>query len=644
MSNLAINTTSFDIGNLSKKIKPIESICELIWNALDENAKNIKVVIGKYNAFGKMQEVQHISSVEVFNDGDFLSFHTAEDCKKFTDKGYSYKINSQKHGKEGYGRFKALRVGNCIEWFSDNKEGKKTHITLKKDTAKIEYNLDENVSYTADANNGFSTLVRITAIKPDDKEVIKLDDDFAVDFIANHFGLYLMNNPDVLINYNDSKILCSTIEENNDIKQFHEEYSIDKTPCQVKAIFWNNWSGDHKNEYGYYYHNCNGICKSKDIGKTSNLKAKLTVHLSSKYFDEENETSEMFLHDDIKQIKTSIQDDLMEWYNNVLQEQKGIDYEYIDSLQKQYLNQNKVDNPAILQRSRDIIDIISDPLKLYIPKQGGYAKLRDCFIRMVLELSMTNGDKMLDIINDTLKLEDKNKKQLIDICDFSGLKDSIEISYEVQRRLDIVAQLESLIYEETKQTVEKQLHKILEQNIWVFDENFRLTESEAGVSRIIREYLKSNNLSAIVDEDAKQHDGGRVDLFLSRIDGTSTQRKHLVVELKRPSVKIDHTLLGQIQKYALNISKGGMYSGDKWKFIAISKDTSEEAKGLLNKNHASDDVNYSIYLYEWKDILNPLKDRLHFVQQEIKNKIANSTSHLDDVKSETSKYRRAKAV
>ena len=100
----------------------------------------------------------------------------------------------------------------------------------------------------------------------------------------------------------------------------------------------------------------------------------------------------------------------------------------------------------------------------------------------------------------------------------------------------------------------------------------------------------------------------------------------MIVELKRPSKKIDSDVLTQIKKYAMAVSSDERFRGipAKWTFIAISNDidafAQKEAtqrgkpKGLV---YDDADQNITVWVKCWADVINDARSKLDFINAQL---------------------------
>lgn len=101
---------------------------------------------------------------------------------------------------------------------------------------------------------------------------------------------------------------------------------------------------------------------------------------------------------------------------------------------------------------------------------------------------------------------------------------------------------------------------------------------------------------------------------------------YLVVELKRPSVKIDQNVINQVEKYAMAVSGDARFATPRchWTFIAVSNDLDEYAKMRASqedrpKGYVSGNskLNFTVWVYEWAEIIASARTRLEFFKKQL---------------------------
>ncbi|WPX44194.1 hypothetical protein [Undibacterium sp. CCC3.4] len=192
--------------------------------------------------------------------------------------------------------------------------------------------------------------------------------------------------------------------------------------------------------------------------------------------------------------------------------------------------------------------------------------------------------------------------------------------------------LEALIFHKKskKKLLERdQLHKILETEAWLFHEEFSLAGSEQRLEEVLQRHLSElgprEDDSKIVDlGDGKT---GRIDLMLQKVVQPRTgEYDYLIVELKRPSQKINSDVLTQIKKYAIAVASDERFAGvpAKWTFVAVSNELDSFAKKEANqkgrpKGQVYDDseLNITVWVKEWAEVINDARSRLRFINEQL---------------------------
>lgn len=188
--------------------KPLSALAELMWNALDADATEVRVGFEE-NALGG------IDAVRVRDNGLGLPYDHA--LRVFRDLGGSWKSGLDRspsrrralHGKFGKGRFRAFSLGNRVVWQS----------TYEEDGRRLRYRIegrgDTLGTFTltdpepaGDAIPGVT--VEITDVA---RGVAALQGTFAVQEATDLFALYLSQYPGVRIVYDGVPLDPTTCEE-----------------------------------------------------------------------------------------------------------------------------------------------------------------------------------------------------------------------------------------------------------------------------------------------------------------------------------------------------------------------------------------------------------------------------------------------
>ena len=233
-------------------------------------------------------------------------------------------------------------------------------------------------------------------------------------------------------------------------------------------------------------------------------------------------------------------------------------------------------------------------------------------------LLSTQDNLLIQVILEQLQeLTEEEKDDLLDILQRTSLSNVVKTIKEIDHRLDVLEKLKILLFTYTKETLEvKHLQKVLDENFWIFGEQFRLFSStEGALKKVLARYAK--DILGIEDADLDSQPSGEVDLFLTRTDATSaTMQKNIIIELKRPSNKLGKDEFDQIEKYMREIKKQGICNGvnQYWEFYLIGneyddyiEDKIKQAKAFGESERGlvivMNDFQFKVYVRKWSDIL-----------------------------------------
>lgn len=104
------------------------------------------------------------------------------------------------------------------------------------------------------------------------------------------------------------------------------------------------------------------------------------------------------------------------------------------------------------------------------------------------------------------------------------------------------------------------------------------------------------------------------------------QYDYLVVELKRPSQKINTEVLSQVERYALAVAADERFHGftTSWTFLAVSNELDDFARRKAAQKdrprgmvYNDAEMNVSVWAKEWGDVINDARSRLWFFSQQL---------------------------
>jgi len=178
------------------KGSPLSAVEELVWNALDADAKEVKIDLIT-NPLGAVE------AVRVSDDGVGIDILKADST--FGSLGGSWKRQSDTtefahrrlHGRHGRGRFRAFALGCHVEWRTTVREGDgliSYRLWGDADRPGV-FELDTQEQGPASGTEVYITNVRVACDS-------LLDAGETVQNLAAKFALYLKSYPDVRIYFN----------------------------------------------------------------------------------------------------------------------------------------------------------------------------------------------------------------------------------------------------------------------------------------------------------------------------------------------------------------------------------------------------------------------------------------------------------
>ena len=195
-----------------------------------------------------------------------------------------------------------------------------------------------------------------------------------------------------------------------------------------------------------------------------------------------------------------------------------------------------------------------------------------------------------------------------------------------------------------------QLHRVVAENSWMFGEQYHLSVDDQSLTEVLKKHIEAQGREVEIDTPVKRADGSRgiVDLMFSRniqLAGAE-DREHLVVELKRPNVRINAEAATQIESYAFAVADDERFRAvpAKWVFWAVSNDLDQVvARKASQKDRAhgilfqDEEQRITIWVKTWSQVINDCKARLRFFEEKL-NYTPDRDSSLEHLNRTYNKY------
>lgn len=603
---------------------PLKALEELIYNSLDADAKLVEVLF-------KKNELGGISSVIIQDDGTGIG-PDAEPY--FRQLGGSWKKNTKKtkqfqrllHGKHGKGRFKAFAIGDIVEWSTCFQySGKNYTRSIYGDSRNIgKFTIsDPSVSQRKTGTNVI--IENIT------EKFSSLTEKNAIDALTTDLALYLKNYSDVFLFYNNIEIDPSKFITSHEEYPFSFEINNESVSGTITVYEWSIDTGKaiyFCDDAGFVYDKKEHRIYTSGFNISAYIKSS---HINEKFMIDNFQSGELdqkfkkMLEQAKKSIRKYCRDKSITEGQSIIDEwKKAKIYPYSD--------EDENDNTELKTIEKQVFDVVALNINEHIPDFQHHdlttKRLSFSLIREALENSPASLNRILESV---IALPKEKVDDLNSLLSFTSLSNVIAASKKVADRLSFLAAIEYLVFENKKIKERSQLHKILAENTWLFAEEFNLTVSDKSLDAVLEAHLgildtgkkKKGEKIRVLRPDGKT---GVVDLMLSRRvpEPDAEKRTHLIIELKRPSQKIDFKAFGQLLQYATAVVEDARFSQveARWIFWAVSTELTKDVEGLCNAKDrpeglAHEGENFEIWVMPWSKLINRCRARLSFFKEEL---------------------------
>lgn len=646
MKTFEIEVQNDHLERLAQVRKPILAVAELIWNAVDADADEVDITLHD-------DQLGSFNAIEVSDNGHGMPSSEAEQL--FQRLGGSWKKGGKRsreknrllHGQEGRGRFRAFGLGRVVDWdvVYNGPEGLRTfRMSMIKDRMRRVEIADEALA-PVDAKRGVTVTVREL-----DKDFRSLRTDHTLRELAQIFALYLRQYPEISIIFDGKRIDSSTAMSHSasydlpDISAEGETFS-----ASIEIVEW-AMPTDRRlffcDAYGFPLDDTTPGIQAPGFS--------FTAYLKSNYFAKMLAENRL----EIADMDTATVDTISAAKEVMRDHFRRRASEMATGLVQRWRNENVypyVGEPSteIEKAERQVFNVVALNVNHYLPAfEEADEKSKRLQLRLLRHAIECGSSDLSKILTEVLDLPAEKRQELAGLLEKTTLSNILSASKIIADRLEFLQGLETLIFDKKlKHKVHErtQLHRIIAENSWMFGEQYHLSVDDQSLTEVLNAHL-TNKMKVKLDNPVFQENGKRgiVDLMFSRniqIAG-SENREHLVVELKRPNVKIDVDALTQIEGYAFAVAGDARFKNvpAKWVFWAISSDLDNYAVRKANQStmprgmtYQSNDPDITIWAKTWSQLINDCRSRLKFFADKL-NYAPDRDSSLEHLKTTYSKY------
>lgn len=608
LSSFATKVTTKTI-KMDASIAKLNPINEAIKNAIDAKAENINIYLDNCNSDALIGE-----GISIIIEDDGNGFNCLDNKymnARWTHyKGGDYEPNTL--GGRSRGRYSYLKF---IDYNEDNIENIKLYTKIDNKNYSITFCIDkENIIFKVSEeqakykNNSMTTQLNIT----------KLGENFIkgrnIEDLSNHF------KKEIIIEFADKILKCISISING--KKINvEDYIEDREKKNYKLsnqeefsadmIIWNNEIDLVDKKHTFLFNTSGNSLGKINSGSAKSVFNCHSVFLTSDIFTNDYELMELNIEDKkiIDEVQETYKPDLDKLLFNILLKNKDI---MADKLAQKNRLFDRVDD-MVKEKIREAYKVLAIPLMFN--KQNINKKNMSYFSNSLMGIISDKHSHTLTNLELVFNLNENQESQEI----LSYVNQNIDILSLVKKYNDIITKLdflhhfENLVLNEGKDNTKErtELHKIIENNLWIFGEDysdldFFSDQSLKGIFNEIGLQIEYNNQ----DELKKIPD-----IFIPR----TKDNKLILIELKAPKVEISQTILSEVlNKYILNVIKILQKQDNTIKFIESICVSSMKQEHIANL----DGDNFIIKAMTWKEIIDARKKENKEIIEDIKKELS----------------------
>lgn len=664
---VSITNTSIKSGVTSDAKK---AICEYLWNGFDANAVHVEI---EYST----NEVGYMSSFVIKDDGDGISRSMLDSTfGHYQDsiKRNSYQWSSQVKGHKGKGRYAFNCFATKAEWITICKEGDtlvKHHISIDagdNDHFNDHSEEDDN-KIVHGANTG--TTVRFENVSLN--QTFFESDDF-IEYLRKEYAVFLKLNENVgkSISINGIILDCSSIIADTDTTHFNIVDEKDGDNVYGFDLTFIRWKKKMKENYSSYFLDDNQI---EHYEKTTTLNKKDTgfhhsVYVTSSYFNgfvplvnktkqevenAEEEESPQFEFEEFKGDKSekdkvfkTLWKKLTAWILD--KEKEYIAKEGGEELWMRFVKngtvvvpENDFDMPLYEELRETVKGIYAVQPKIFTNIKNEQAKALVGCVNLLLQTD--KREDIIAILEGVVRMTDEERHRLAEILKVTELSNITSTISLLENRLKTVSAIKAMLFDKKLNAYEvPDVQKMISTAFWLFGEQYNIvTEAEPDFQQAIERYIAKIHgentgvgKSKISTDKLKHPDANKeMDIFAFRQLKDSHGIENIIVELKRPNIKLGELELSQVKTYMRLIYKEPQFNSSlaKWTFILVGNGLDDSGtieteyenckphgKKDLVLNVSKNSQNYEIYVKTWSSIFDDFEIRHDFLLKRLQLK------------------------
>ncbi|GAA1480630.1 ATP-binding protein [Gordonia sinesedis] len=622
MSEILVSPGTTMLESLVKN--PQIGLCELVWNAFDEDAKTVSIAV-------ENNDLGALTLIRVNDDGNGMTRQRAAEA--FATVGDSWKRmpgtktdgGRPVHGKHGRGRYAAFSLGSAVNWLSTARAIEGDELASIKIEGRREHLNRFEITDTATIGDATGTCVEIGVVTPE--AVAAFDERSGLSQrLLTEFALHLDRHGDFEIEFLGTPIDPAAVVAAKETIEVDPPEGV-TGPITLTVIEWNLSNVERR----LYLCKDDGTIAGEMPPGIQAVGAEFSAYL----------TWGGFPHD----AELLLDGDTQTGAGKVVEAGKRALRTYLAGASRRreaetvrrwrmegvypYTGEPKT---TVEKATRETFNVVAmaasrtvDEAKTTSSKAMALSLLKETFEK--------DPEALLPILKDFTKLSSARISELSGLLKQTTLSHLIAMGREVGDRLDFINGLNAVLFDKsTKKAMleRKQLHRILANETWVFGEEWSLTGDDQRLHEVLRKYLEKLGLDVeLADSAPVVRDDGRdaiPDLVLGRqLELRENHFKHLVVELKRPNHTLNDGDVSQLRSYASAITGDERFDqpNSEWEFWLIGNNAKKE----VNEQRAQENLphgvvqsskKYRLIVRTWAEVIGDAEHRVKFVQRSLK--------------------------
>jgi hypothetical protein len=595
--------------------RPIRGLTELIWNALDADADVVYVDVEHNSAGG-------IDAIAVTDDGHGMP--PDEATREFSHLGGSWKLTAETtrtkhrtiHGSSGEGRWTGFALGGSeVRWETVaevNGEHLLTIIRILRD-APTTVEISEPITMT----RGTGTIVRVEGISQEPKGVFS---EAGGDALTASFALHLRKYPTIKLVVDGQHIdPASLISKHQtmllDVQTAHG-------PAELDVVEWSSRDVSRV----LYFCDERGMALSEGKVGIQAPRYRFSAYIRWRGFSvlQDELGLEELEHPDFTPVISAARDALRRYFKERDLERAG---EVVQAWKGEhsypYSEPPKDETERVEHELFELIAVTAADAV----NAGRSVEARKFSLGLMRAALESGPGALRRVLENVLRLPLDQLALLDDLLSRTTLTNVIKTSRMICDRLDFLDDLEDLVNEaEAREHLaeRRHLHRIVEQETWIFGEQYAVVSSDRSLTQCLKQYRATLGEVGFADEEPVTLDGRRqvIDLLLWRpIPQGDDRRQFLVVELKRPSVRVGRDELGQLEDYARAVMGDTRFSDTEtsWDFILVSTEINPNIDDRRRQTdrvvgHVTKSERYNLWVLTWAQVVQAARHRLKFVE------------------------------